>query len=247
LTDTRRFDQIAPSWDADVARVKLAQAVADAVVRQCRLGPNVDVLDYGCGTGLLTLALLPLVRHMTGADTSIGMLDVLKQKALAQASPSLSTLHLSADDGYALSGQYDLIVSSMALHHVADLPALFARFRAHLRPGGWIGLADLDLEDGTFHGPEITDVFHPGFDRGALRALLAKAGFDDLSDTTAFVHRRNDRDYPVFLITGRVGGHQAALYPSRSTLEAAPGTRDIDWRVGCSGAADAQFEFDVNI
>jgi hypothetical protein len=75
-----------------------------------------------------------------------------------------------------------------------------------LRPGGRIALADLDREDGTFHSSDVTDVFHLGFDRADLKAQLAQAGFDDVSDTTAFVHHRNDRDYPVFLVSGCVRG-----------------------------------------
>jgi 2-polyprenyl-3-methyl-5-hydroxy-6-metoxy-1,4-benzoquinol methylase len=202
MTDTRRFDQIAADWDADAARVRLANAVGDAIAQQVALTPQMDVLDVGCGTGLLTLALQPLVRRVTGADTSQGMLDVLAGKLRERNLTSVTTLPLRPDDGYALSGVYDLIVSSMALHHVADLAALFARFHAHLRPGGRVALADLDREDGTFHGPGVTDVFHLGFDREALKRLLAEAGFDELPDTTAFVHHRHGRDYPVFLIRG---------------------------------------------
>jgi len=202
VTDTHRFDQIAATWDADTARVKLAEAVASTIGRQCVLGPTLDVLDYGCGTGLLTFALRPRVRSVTGADTSTGMLEVLAQKARGQASAGVSTLHLKAEDDYSITGHYDLIVSSMALHHVADLPPLFSRFRNHLRPGGMVALADLDREDGTFHSADITDVFHLGFDRAVLKATLAAAGFDQLADTTAFLHQRHGREYPVFLITG---------------------------------------------
>ena len=84
------------------------------------------------------------------------------------------------------------------------LPALFSDFRSLLRSGGRVALADQDREDGSFHSPEITDVHHLGFERLEIRGLLAAAGFDDLEDATAFVHRRDDCDYPVFLITGRV-------------------------------------------
>jgi tRNA (cmo5U34)-methyltransferase len=204
MTDTRRFDQIAATWDADAARVRLANAVAEAIGRQVALSPEMDVLDVGCGTGLLTLALQPRVGRVTGADTSQGMLDVLAGKLRERNVTSVTTLLLRLDDGYALSGVYDLIVSSMALHHVSDLASLFTRFHAHLRPGGQVALADLDLEDGTFHTPDVSDVFHLGFDRDELKALLAAAGFDDLADTTAFVQHRSSRDYPVFLISGRV-------------------------------------------
>jgi tRNA (cmo5U34)-methyltransferase len=203
MTDTRRFDQIAADWDADTARVRLANAVGDAIAQQVALTPEMDVLDVGCGTGLLTLALQPLVCRVTGADTSQGMLDVLTAKLRDRNVNSVTTLLLRPDDGYALSGVYDLVVSSMALHHVADLATLFSRLHAHLRPGGQVALADLDREDGTFHTKDVTDVFHLGFDRQEVKALLAAAGFDELADTTAFVHHKHGRDYPVFLIRGR--------------------------------------------
>ncbi len=203
MTDTQRFDQVAATWDEDTNRTRLASAVAEAIAAAVGLTPALDVLDYGCGTGLLTLALRPHVRSVAGVDTSAGMLAVLDRKVRDGGLTGVVTARLGAGTGYAFTGAYDLIVSSMTLHHVADVGALLDRLHRHLRPGGRVALADLDLEDGTFHKPEITDVHHPGFDRGALKARLADAGFVDLADTTAFVHRRNDRDYPVFLVTGR--------------------------------------------
>jgi len=136
------------------------------------------------------------------------MLSVLEKKVQRLRLESVATLLLRPDDGYDFKGEFDLVVSSMTLHHVADLTTLFARFHAHLRPGGRVAVADLDREDGTFHTPDVTDVFHLGFDRAELKAQLSHAGFDDLTDATAFVDRRNDRDYPVFLISGRVRGRK---------------------------------------
>jgi len=72
-------------------------------------------------------------------------------------------------------------------------------------PGRWVALADLDHGDGTFHKPGITDVYHLGFERSEVRRWLEEAGFANVADTTAFVHRRHGREYPVFLITGRLG------------------------------------------
>jgi tRNA (cmo5U34)-methyltransferase len=204
MADTRRFDQIAATWDGVAARVRLANAVAEAIGRQVALTPSMDVLDVGCGTGLLTLALHPHVRRVSGADTSQGMLDMLEGKLREQHVDSVTTQLLRPENGYSPSGVYDLIVSSMALHHVADLASLFSHFHAHLRPGGQVALADLDREDGTFHAADVTDVFHLGFDRHEFKALLGAAGFDELTDSTACLHRRNGRDYPVFLISGRV-------------------------------------------
>ena len=204
MTDTQRFDHAAATWDEDPGRVALARAVAHAIACEASLTSSMDVLDFGCGTGLLTLAVQPHVRRITGADSSAGMLGVLAQKVKTLGLDTVTPYLLESESSLASAGEFDLITSSMTLHHVRDLSALFAQFRALLRPGGRVALADLDTEDGTFHKPDVTDVFHLGFDRDALGSQLAAAGFDDIRHTTAFVHHRNGREYPVILITGRV-------------------------------------------
>jgi ubiquinone/menaquinone biosynthesis C-methylase UbiE len=204
MESAQRFDQAASTWDEDPARVGLARAVAEQILRRIGQTSNMDVLDFGCGTGLLTLALQPHVSSVTGADSSAGMLGVLEQKVQALGLESVRPYLLDDAHPLASAGSFDLIASSMTLHHVRDLPELFRTFRSLLRAGGRVALADLDSEDGTFHDPGVTDVHHLGFERGYIRGLLSAAGFDDLHDATAFVHRRHDREYPVFLITGRV-------------------------------------------
>ena len=58
----------------------MAHDVARAVIGTVQAGPAMDVLDFGCRTGLLTLALQPHVRTITAVDSSQGMLDVLDTK-----------------------------------------------------------------------------------------------------------------------------------------------------------------------
>jgi tRNA (cmo5U34)-methyltransferase len=206
MTQTQRFDQEAATWDENPRRVRLAKEVAETIARRLPLARNLKVLDFGCGTGLLTLNLQPLVGTITGADTSEGMLNVLRQKVRGQSLTNVDAFQLKPDNDYAIEGTYDLIVSSMTLHHVQDLAPLFRRFRDHLRDHGWVALADLDTEDGTFH-QDNHDVFHLGFERSAFKAQLQDAGFTSLTEETAFENRRNGRDYPVFLITGRKQAH----------------------------------------
>ena len=121
-----------------------------------RLGQtsDLDVLDFGCGTGLLTLALQRHLRSVTGADSSAGMLGVLEQKVQALRLTSVTPYLLDDAHPLASAGILDLVASSMTLHHVRDLPALFSEFRFLLRSGGRVALADLDREDGSFHSPE---------------------------------------------------------------------------------------------
>ncbi len=202
MPQTVRFDRAAATWDAEERRLLLASGVTEAIATRCALPADLDVLDFGCGTGLVSLGLRPLVRSVTGVDTSRGMLDVFERKVREKDLDSVRAVLLPAGAPLSLPDRFHLVVSSMTLHHVADLAPLFAGFHDHLHPGGRVALADLDLEDGTFH-EDVTDVVHLGFDRGGIAALLAGAGFVDVEVETATVTRKGQRSYPVFLATGR--------------------------------------------
>jgi len=167
-------------------------------------------VDYGCGTGLLTLALRPAVERITGVDSSAGMLAKLQEKLQAAGIADVQTRLLDLEvqpppDDVAA----DLIVSAMTLHHIAELPKLLCALHQWLRPGGYLALADLDAEDGSFH-QDATGVHHFGVDRSWLTAQLSGMGLHDVDAITAHVVERPDaagapRRYPVFLVSGHRG------------------------------------------
>ncbi len=70
--EKKDFNKEAAQWDANPGRVKLANEVADAIIREAAPASNMDALDFGCGTGLVTLRLQPLVRTIIGVDSSAG-------------------------------------------------------------------------------------------------------------------------------------------------------------------------------
>jgi ubiquinone/menaquinone biosynthesis C-methylase UbiE len=204
-TETRDFDKDAARWDEHPSRVQLAQDVASAIARAVPLGPTMDVLDFGCGTGIVTLQLAPSVGFVTGVDSSQGMLEVLNAKIDRQGHTNVRTRHLHPGDD--LAGAYDLIVSSMTLHHIEDIDALLTQFFRSLKAPGWLCVADLDLDQGEFH-EDNTGVFHFGFERAALRRALVGAGFVDVHDVTAAevvkpTQQGALRTFSVFLVTGR--------------------------------------------
>jgi ubiquinone/menaquinone biosynthesis C-methylase UbiE len=205
-TEERKdFNREAAQWDANPGRVKLANDVADAVLRTTALTKNMEALDFGCGTGLVTLRLQPLVKTITGADSSEGMLEVLRGKVTAAGLTNVRTQLVDFEKGERIEGAFDLIVSSMTLHHVPDTAALFRQWYGGLVPGGKLCFADLDSEDGSFHG-DNTGVFHLGFTRSRLKELLQEAGFRDVQDTTAAtmvkeIPEKGKKEFRVFLIT----------------------------------------------
>jgi 2-polyprenyl-3-methyl-5-hydroxy-6-metoxy-1,4-benzoquinol methylase len=93
----------------------------------------------------------------------------------------------------------------MTLHHIEDVQALLGRLTGLLAPGGWLALADLDREDGGFHGGPMPGVFHLGFERDWVMDRLHTLGLADVTARTAHTVYRADPDaeYPIFLISGR--------------------------------------------
>jgi ubiquinone/menaquinone biosynthesis C-methylase UbiE len=211
----RDFDKVAASWDQNPMRLKLAEDVARAIARQILLTRDMDVLDFGCGTGLLTLQLQPKVRSIIGVDSSEGMLAVLWTKIARANLKNVDVAHIDLDRGQSLPGRYDLIVSSMTLHHILDVGRLLAQFRRIIKPGGWLCIADLDSDGGRFH-EDSTGVFHPGFDRSALSSAFEAAGFHDARSVTAAEIVKpapggGATHFTVFLMTGRIGAFETQV------------------------------------
>ncbi len=205
--EKRNFDKVAASWDEKPARVRLVEDIAAAMVKQVPITSAMDALDFGCGTGLLTLRLQPLVGSITGVDSSQGMLDIFNAKVADLELAHVGSQHCDLDKGEILTGTYDLVVSNMTLHHIKEIEPLLRQLYAVMAPGGFLCLSDLDLEGGRFHG-DNTGVFHFGFDRAALRTLLVDAGFVDITDMTATEMEKPDsagvvQRFSVFLLTAR--------------------------------------------
>ena len=204
----RDFDKESQTWDEEPRRVKLADDVTTAILKTVRLTRDMDVLDYGCGTGLLTLRLQPLVHTITGVDTSRGMIDVLMEKIKKHKLANIQTEFLDIEKGEQLKGRFHLITCAMTMHHIPDLERLFEQFYERLLPGGYLCMADIDSDGGKFH-KDNTGVFHPGFDRLHLKSLLIQQGFHDVHDMTAATIDKSTPDegsqiFTVFLMTAVV-------------------------------------------
>ncbi len=195
-----RFDDEARTWDTP-EHVLRAAAVADAIRSEVSLDPSMRVIDVGAGTGLLGLALADDVGEVVLAEPSSGMLEVVREKvaALGDERISVRTFDLVSDPPP--EPAFDLAVSLLVLHHIEDTIGALRSIAALLAPGGRIALADLEAEDGSFHD-DHDGIHHFGFERTALAAAAAVAGFAEARVVTATEIERDGRVYPVVLLLG---------------------------------------------
>lgn len=203
-TTFRNFDTDAATWEDVPRRLTLVRDVAAAIRRQIPLTPQTDMLDFACGTGLVSMQLHPFVRSIVGMDSSKGMLDVFATKTAQLPQNTVRTQFLDVAHGDVLTGTYDLIVCSMAFHHMPDVAPILSQFHACTRSGGYLCVADLDPEEGRFH-EDHTGVFHDGFERSVLCDAFVQAGYREVTAVTAAeVIKGNAQDrFSIFLITGK--------------------------------------------
>jgi ubiquinone/menaquinone biosynthesis C-methylase UbiE len=199
LTD---FDERAKNWDADPMKVERARVVADAIRTAIPLPLQARALEYGCGTGLLSFALQPYLSSITLADTSQGMLDVLAEKIKAAGVMNMFPVRLDLGTDPLPAACYHVIFSLMTLHHIPDTDGILRKFHALLEPGGHLCIADLEKEDGSFHGVAITDV-HYGFDLGQLRAQVEAAGFHKIAFSRPYAIKKAGKNFPLFLVIAK--------------------------------------------
>lgn len=196
------FEDKARDWDAREMQRLLSAGIGQAILAHVPLDDGMVVMDFGAGTGLVSSHVAPRVKRITAVDISTAMLARLADKPELKGKVAAVCQDILEQP---LSEKFDVIVSAMAMHHVEDTERLFRTFANHLKPGGSVALADLEREDGTFHPADVEGVFHHGFEREALRAVMERNGFADIRFVDAHTVEKEGRHYPVFLVTAKKG------------------------------------------
>ncbi len=200
------FDHKAAMWDANPMHLERSQAIAAALLQMVPVNTGMRALEFGAGTGLLSIELRDRLSHIDMVDNSCEMVRIMNEKIEMHRLSNMKAhcLDLEIED---FSTACDLIYTQMVVHHVANLDQIFRKFHGMLNPGGHFAMADLYTEDGSFHDDQFTG--HRGFDIGALSEILIRNGFSDIRHQTCFIIRKPGlnggvREYPVFLLTARV-------------------------------------------
>lgn len=159
------FNHKAESFDSP-KNIFIADLIRQEVEKQIVDFSDKRILDFGGGTGLVTLPLAAQSKSVMLVDISDKMLDQARLKVEKQA---IDNVYLLQQDLLTnpLDQLFDIIVVSRVLHHMPNVEKTLAMFRNHLVEDGQLFIADFVK----------TDVNHHGFHLDDLEENLSQNGF----------------------------------------------------------------------
>jgi tRNA (cmo5U34)-methyltransferase len=189
------FNHVANDWDNE-GKIKLMNTLATKTRKKLDIKDKVDILDFGCGTGLFGLEFIEQAKSITGIDTSEGMLEVFNKKAANYNNIKSININLEQEE---CNLKVDLIVSSMTFHHLDNPSRTLKKLSSMLNPKGQLAIVDLEKEDGTFHPDnKAMGVKHLGFSNEEIKSWADEAGLK-VELCTINSLEKNDRSYNQFL------------------------------------------------
>ena len=201
------FDIKAAEWDKNPMHWDRSEAIANEIKKLIPLKKEMTALEYGAGTGIASFLLKDHLKEIILMDNSSEMVKVANEKIKAAKVKNLKALNFDLEHNDYNLGKFDLIFTQMVLHHVADIDSIIRKFSQLLNPGGYLAIADLYEEDGSFHGEGFNG--HNGFNIEMLSGIIGKQHFINIFHKTCFVINREISDtvskqFEVFLLIANI-------------------------------------------
>jgi ubiquinone/menaquinone biosynthesis C-methylase UbiE len=198
-----KFDARARDWDKNQRYIDRSNAVAKAMLQTIPFKKSMKALEYGSGTALLSFALKDKFEEIVLMDNSQEMTTVTAEKIAEQNILNMKPLFFDLEH-QDYTDRFDIIYNQMVMHHVNDVDIILSKFYSLLNPGGYLAIADLYAEDGSFHGEGF--IGHLGFDLEILSGKLKSIGFDNIKHQQCYsIQKTNEEgkvsEYPIFLLT----------------------------------------------
>jgi tRNA (cmo5U34)-methyltransferase len=200
------FDLKASQWDLNPMHRDRSVAIIKEMLNLIPLNKEMTALEYGAGTGMASFLLKDTLKEITLMDSSSEMVKITAEKIASGGAKNMKVLNFDLENTEYRNGKFDLIFNQMVMHHVNDVDALIGKFSDLLNPGGFLAIADLKEEDGSFHGEGFTG--HRGFNIDNFKSMIEKHHFTDITNTTCFIIDRKFSDtetkqFEVFLVIAR--------------------------------------------
>lgn len=192
-----KFDERAKTWDKEQSKIDKIEACIKHLKTRIDFKNIKNILDYGCGTGLIAFSLAKKNNQVLGLDSSIGMIEEFNKKAKEKnLSNIVAKKHniLTQD----LPKNLDLVIISMSLHHIKNIEMFLQKSFNSLNSGGYICINDLEKENGTFHKNGNEGVYHFGFSEDELTKIAKKVGFSEFVYERVYIYERENGNFPSF-------------------------------------------------
>lgn len=198
------FDDAARNWDNNPIHWERSKAIANVIKSAIPIKSGMKALEYGAGTAILSFILQDQFKEITLMDSSTEMVKVMQEKVVKNGFKHLKPLYFDLEHYNYIEETFDIIYSQMVFHHVENINALLEQFDKILNPGGYLAIADLYTEDGTFHDFNFNG--HKGFDPVELAKTISEYNFHTISHNQCYVVKRENpngtiKEFPIFLLT----------------------------------------------
>ena len=158
------------------------------------LSPDDRVLDFACGTGIVTFQMAPHAARVQAIDISDEMVRHCSEKAAAPGADNVTVAQMDLFDPSLVPGSFDVVTAFNVLCYVEDCPGVLTRIHSLLRPGGmFLSATDCLGERITKAGVKKFWKSHTGsmphvtfFRMHGLEEAIARAGFSVLDRETLF-------------------------------------------------------------
>mgnify|MGYP000101617332 CR=1 FL=1 len=157
------WDDYAGEWDINPDAIKYAQLAFESLTKHHNFS-GLNVLDFGCGTGLLSEKIAGLAASVVAVDSSSKMIDILKHKKLSKVKAlaceiSEESIHTNP----ILKSGFDLILASSVCAFLPDFKKTLSDLKSLLNPGGvfiqWDWMCSENQPDFGFNSELITNAY----------------------------------------------------------------------------------------
>ena len=171
------FEQMAKRYDTE-ERIELAKVIAKEVRSELQNSTSKSLLDYGGGTGLVSLELVDVVDSILLVDSSKQMIGVAEAKISRNGISNAKVLY-SDFTQETPELKADIILLSLVLLHIPDTEKILQQLFNILTEGGKLIIIDFDKNDKINH-PKV----HNGFSHEELKDRLSEVGFTSIEMKT---------------------------------------------------------------